>query len=120
MPTISDILAALNFEKWAGRDEGSCFGVNRPIPRSRNLCKSCREGVHECAGKVRVFSIHMKEIVDQGDRDRRMVPETTSSELPCECYKCAVVTEQPARDTTEVEKTTSVVSVSSCEECNND
>lgn len=106
MSTVEDLLNILKFKRMIGRDgyEGSCFGVTDPshlgpafqnsIPEKQEpRCNSCGENEHNCTGIARVYSIVMRE-----DRDYitpRMVPETTSREVPCECRRCHPSVVQP-------------------------
>lgn len=65
MPTVRDFLDALKFERWAGRDEGSCFGVTDPsrlrpafqeaheLPPVSLICAGCKSGdPHVCSKHV--------------------------------------------------------------------
>jgi hypothetical protein len=109
MPTAKDILAGLRFEKWAGSSDGACFGVadasrlrpalDQPIPQLRLSCVKCIEGKHdECEKTVELGIL--------------------STPIPCGCYRCRVVEEQPAQDSLwEAEPATKPLS--SCDGCGN-
>jgi hypothetical protein len=95
MPTVRDILAIMNFERWAGRNDGSCFGVtdpsrlrqefdSGPIEKEPFRCNSCADGKHECSGQVSVFSYKVTGYLSTGEEKF----EFSSREVPCECKTC--------------------------------
>jgi hypothetical protein len=94
MLTLKSLLYALKFQRLAGRDEGSCFGVTDPSRLRRpfhrrpihleTLCESCLEGKHQCSHKVAV--IQSKYVVDGRTGERLF--RTQLSEVACQCKKC--------------------------------
>lgn len=94
MPTVKDILRIMEFNRSYGLpDEGSCFGVTDPSRlrpafyrkiRTENLCASCGNGEHQCAGKLYVLTIEHVTSPETGEPLLRK----SSAEVSCQCETC--------------------------------
>jgi len=90
MPTIGDLLAISKFNRLAGVDGGSCFGVTdssrlrpafRPVESLPLIfCEGCRQpGEHYCEKTLKV------KHVTSGDG---IVVRVKTIDIPCECPSC--------------------------------